>query len=655
VAGVESIRAIVPQGDVLWVATDAGLLRWNPATLVYDRITTADGLGSNHVNDVAHGPEGTFWAATTGGLSRYTPGRAGELDWSTYTTENTDAGLVDDHVDVIALDGEGRVWAGTARGLSRFTPDAHEGGLGGTWTTIAAAGSPEVRVRALEVDAEGTVWVATEAGLFRGNGDTLQAETAQGLLAGVSIAALGQDSAGRLWVGAGDGRLIRSEPDYEAWASIPDSAGRPAGKVSVLAAGNLPERMWVATEGGLGRYHQLGESAALLSRAGGDCRTVSASAKTLWQSSDACVPPPSHTTTPGWQKLALPEPVAAVDVTALALDRSDVLWVGTTSGLFRYWEAWEDQPAGNIGSGTYRTIVFDDDDNLWAPDEGRYYDGEKWTGFREIEDDPVGDGYDPAVGVVGDGAGGAWVAHRSGTISHFDGEQWLSFAHRNQDLWSHHRFIAMARDRDGELWVGLRGLAHVTWRDETRSDVKWRIVSNKFPLIDSGSEWGRITGIAADNLDGVWVSTDDWGLVRYADGSWTAYPDLFGRGSDGRLERVTPPALDTRGRLWTAGPSGVVARFDGQTWSMFTPMANLADHRVVQFAPDIAGGVWALHSSGSISQWDDQSWWIYTQADGLPEKIHSIALNPVSNRLWLSSDVGLLRFDGPRWEQLTLE
>jgi ligand-binding sensor domain-containing protein len=641
--GSASIRAIVRQDDVLWVATDAGLLRWNPATLVYDRITVADGLGSTRVNDIAFAPRGTVWAATTGGLSRYTPGRAGALDWTTHTTESTDGGLVDDHVVAIALDAEGRAWAGTARGLSRFTPDAQEDALGGTWKTIAA-GSPDAAVHALEVDAQNTVWVASEAGLFRASGDTLQAETAEGLLAGVSIAALGRDSAGRLWVATGDGRLIRYEADTEAWASIPNGPGRPAGGVRVLAAGNMLERMWVATEGGLGRYHQVGESAALLSRPGGDCRTVSVSAETPWRSIG-----------PGWQTLALPERVAAVNMTALALDQGDVLWVGTTNGLFRTWEAWEDQPAGNIGSGSYRTIVFDDDGNLWAPNEGRYYDGERWTGFREIEDDPVGAGQDPVVAVVGDGAGGAWVAHRSGTISHFDGEQWRSFAHESQDLWSGRSSIAMARDPAGGLWVGARGLVHVTWRDETRSDVKWRIVSDKSPLIDSGLDWGRITGIAVDNLGGVWVSTDNWGLVRYADGSWTAYPDLFGRRPDGRPERVTPPVLDAYGRLWTAGPSGAMARFDGQMWRMLMPAADLADHRVSRFVPNVAGGVWALHSNGSLSYSHDPSWWIYTQADGLPEEIHSIALNPISNRLWLSAGRALLRFDGARWEQLQLE
>jgi ligand-binding sensor domain-containing protein len=766
--GITSIQAIVRQRDILWVATDAGLLRWNPSTLVYDRITATDGLGSDRVNDVTVGHEGVVWAATTGGLSRYTPGRGAALDWTTYTMENTDGGLIDDRVAAIALDAGGRLWAGTARGLCRFTPDGEGDALAGTWRTVAADGLPDAPVRALEVDAQDAVWVATEAGLFRADDDTLEAESAQGLLIDASVAALGQDSTGRLWVATGDGRLIRFEPVQQAWATIPHSPGRPAGEVSVLAAGNVPERMWVAGDGGLGRYHQTAKSAALLSRPRGERWTIFVSARTPWQSTGVTIPrgravtirylegtwgiwggsegvktqagaegfageyrddspvpdapvgallgrigegqpfyvgnhrtfaaaedgvlwlgngdkwpgdntgalvvevivhtpaeePPSDTTptpapaqtaTLGWQTLALPEPVAAVDVTALALDQSDVLWVGTTDGLFRYWEVWEHQPAGEPGSQPQRRIVFDDVGNLWTPDGARLYDGEQWTSFRDIEDNPAGSGYDRAVAVVGDGAGGVWVAHQSGTISHFDGRQWRHFTHGSQELWGQRHFIALASDRAGGVWVGFTGLAHVTWRDEARSRVKWQIVSNKYPVINSGFEWGRISGLVVDNLDGVWVSTHDWGLLRYADESWTAYADIFAPLRNGRPARVTPPVLDARGRLWTASASEGVARFDGRTWHMITPLADLSEYRVLRFAPDMIGGVWALHSHSHISYSDDRSWWVYGQADGLPEEIRSIAVNPVSNRLWVSSEAGLVRFDGARWEQLMLE
>jgi ligand-binding sensor domain-containing protein len=609
--GGESIRALVRQGDILWAATEGGLLRWNTTTLVYDRLTAADGLGSDRVNGVAIAPDGTVWAATAGGLSRYAPGRQAGVGWLTHTRENTDRGLVDDEVLAVAVDGQGRIWAGTAHGLCRLTPDVDD--LGGTWSTISAEGLSAIRVHALQTDGQGRVWVATSAGLFRAEGDVLHAEEAGGLLSDAAIAALGVDGGGRLWVAAQDGPLVHFEPRGEQWIAVPE--GRPAGEVMALAAGNTSERMWVAAGGGLGRVHLVGRSPAA-----------------------------------AWQALALPKAVADAGVTALTLDESGVLWVGTGNGLFRYWEIWNRDPAGpettvRVAANQYEyaRFAFDDRGNLWAPKGLKRFDGRAWTGFSEAE--RVADRADHGLDIAGDGAGGVWAAHRYGAISHFDGRAWQAFTYQDQGLWDDRRTMAiMAPDRGGGLWVGYEDLAHVAWQDAARSGVDWRVFH---------FNWGRVLDVAVDGLDGAWIATSEWGLVRYVDGAWTAYPTLSGRSGD-RPERVTAIALDARGRLWTSSAAYGVALFDGRTWRVH-PMTQDMPGYVARFAPDATGGTWALNGDDSVSYLDDDSWWVYTRADGLPGQVYGIAVNPVTDRVWLSTAVGFLRYDGPRWERLDLQ
>ncbi len=610
--GSTSVHAIVPQSDILWVATDGGLFRWNPVTFVYDQITVADGLGSDQTNGVAIAPDGAVWVATEDGLSRYTPGREDSPDWTTYTVQNTSGGMIADSIVAVVADSEGHIWVGTSQGLCRFAPNPDD--LDGAWQTMAT----NVSVRVLQVDAQGTVWIGTGTGLFRTNGDVIHTETAGGLLTERAITAISQDGWGRLWVAAGD-RLLRHDMEQSTWTILTDAPGRPAGEARVLLSDNSPIRMWVATENDLGRNQQLNRS------------------------------------NEQWQTLASPE---LAGITALALDGNGVLWIGTRSGLFRYWEIWEHNPAGatipdRLGS-YYFEIFFDDSGSLWATPGSWHFDDQEWTHLSEADGLAA-----PYIrGVISDGAGGVWVGHRLGTISHFDGQQWRGFRWSNEELSCAIDVMALGRDRS--LWIGGRcGLVRVTWQDETHSDVAWQAFSDFGPNSKSRFRQGRINDIATDNTGGIWVATGLWGLLRYADGDWTAYPDLFQRHSSSAPQMVVGVELDARGQLWVTGKDHGIGQFDGQTWQVITRTAtlpNLGTFTNPRYPlADTVGGIWLWTHEQGISYHDGCSWWTYTQDDGLPRKIYHAALHPLSGQAWFATETGLVRFDGARWEQLRLD
>ncbi len=166
--------------------------------------------------------------------------------------------------------------------------------------------------------------------------------------------------------------------------------------------------------------------------------------------------------------------------------------------------------------------------------------------------------------------------------------------------------------------------------------------------------WGSIHDIAVDNLGNVWLATEKWGLLRYSGQAWIAYPELLGLGAKGGPIPASAVALDARGRLWVAGGERV-ARFDGRTWQVRTVVGGTHFVNISQFIPDPGGGTWAIHRDEMLSYLDDDSWWTYTQADGLPSQIYEGAQHPLTRRLWLSTEAGLVRFDGPSWEHLRLD
>ena len=172
----------------LWVATGHGLNQFLDGRAT--PYTTSEGLPSNNTGPVVQDRAGTIWTGTLGaGLSRF--------DGHQFSTLTTRDGLASNTVWAIAEDGAGNLWVGTDRGLNRV----RDGRVDGTWTT--SGGLPSDTVRALVVDGSGTLWIATTRGaaVYRGGAiERIAGSTA-------SIAALGADKSGRLYIAPKDGSL----------------------------------------------------------------------------------------------------------------------------------------------------------------------------------------------------------------------------------------------------------------------------------------------------------------------------------------------------------------------------------------------------------------------------------------------------------------
>jgi signal transduction histidine kinase/ligand-binding sensor domain-containing protein len=107
--------------DVIWIGTNGdGLIRLNTAECRVERVGEQDGLSSNTVYGIVQDSSGLLWVTTTGGLTRYHPGK------KLFRRFTTDDGLRNSSYNLggLSLSSGGRIFLGGNNGFDFF--DASE-------------------------------------------------------------------------------------------------------------------------------------------------------------------------------------------------------------------------------------------------------------------------------------------------------------------------------------------------------------------------------------------------------------------------------------------------------------------------------------------------------------------------------------------------
>lgn len=289
--GESNVKSILADGEIIWVGTSGGVIRYDTASdnyKLYDNRTgllangifhlskldgrlvagtygggmsildeqtetwktynIPDGLGDGFIYDVLKLDNGDVWIATWSGVNRV---RGGNLDdrsaWELYTVANTDGGLPNDWVYALQPGKDGTVWLATEGGLSHFADGkwqswGHADGLGAKYETVKAhieftndpANYSEHHARQKEEMGLQDVDVA-----FNPN----------------YIVALLVDRHGAVWAGTWGGGLSRFDGD--SWTVYTVDDGLPGNHVFMLhedAEGTL----WIGTNKGLARRDESG-------------------------------------------------------------------------------------------------------------------------------------------------------------------------------------------------------------------------------------------------------------------------------------------------------------------------------------------------------------------------------------------------------------
>jgi ligand-binding sensor domain-containing protein/CheY-like chemotaxis protein/nitrogen-specific signal transduction histidine kinase len=504
------------------------------------------------------------------------------------------------------------------------------GFIGWAWLAIALAGVPETpRFRVIGV------------------GDGLPSS---------SINVIARDHAGYVWLATPDGLARYDGIGMRVWRHEPGNPdGLPGNNVQALHV-DAQDRIWLATEGGglsvldaRRRHFHHYRMATDQDIGSDDTWAIASNEGELW----------FGTYGGGLHRLArdgritrfMPDPrdphsLPADTVMTLAFDARGTLWIGTTVGIARR-DAEGFQRIAVPGAAP-APVVFSltaDGDALWAG---------------------------TSVGVFRRGPDGHWVA-----------PSWSPMFERPNAM------TAIARDRDGQFWIGSqRGL----WR--TRADGVPAPVHGNGPgiakavstllLQDDGALWAPVPGVGLGYLRSDWRQLAQF--ARSPDGlsgelyrgvaparrggvwlaSFSGAPERLG--SDGVVERVPPRALkllrdvkftaiveDPRGTLWLGHRQGLV-RVDAtgavRQWREGDAVDGTLPGQVdlLRIAPD--GTLWLSCNGGGVQQRDTDSGRVLRS---VPADTHGLGAADIEamafaadGRLWIAGDQGVARWNAAR-------
>ncbi|MFN2229460.1 MAG: hypothetical protein ACK2VA_06805 [Anaerolineae bacterium] len=273
---------VAPDGAV-WVAAYRGVSRFHPQRKEWNAVRAGDDPSADQIRSITAGPDGSVWLASRLGGGVY------HWDGSSWRQITADDGLISNRVNEVTVAPDGAVWFATQEGASRWDETAD------TWTayTVQEFLYADAVQRVL-FTPDGRVWFA-------------------------------HDEAMRWWQPSSAGNALYSWGTYGQGRPLATRKATvsPDGRLWVGQAVYDPvEQAWSDTV-----YRQIHLQAQAVDSAGG-----------LWvgRSDGALYIPDPESSPPGkWLHLGKTQGLASDNVSAIALERDNVVWFGTDAGVTR--------------------------------------------------------------------------------------------------------------------------------------------------------------------------------------------------------------------------------------------------------------------------------------------------------------------------------
>jgi diguanylate cyclase (GGDEF)-like protein len=588
----------LPQGTVystlqdsqgfIWLGTEDGLVRYDGHELVryaYSR-DARNSLSGNFVYEILEDGSHDLWLALKdAGLARWNRASDSFTVWRHQS--GRPGSLSSDAARTLAASPQGQIWIGTSdAGINVLDPKTqHIEHLRHDDSNPASL--VDDRILSLRLDRSGRMWAGTEKGLDRWD-PRQRVFVHYGAVSGNQITVIHEDRAGTLWVGSFDGGLAHLDEEGRPGQVYRHNSQDPASLASDDIRAVLDDHaghLWVGTPEGLD-----------------------------------LLDPATRQFVHYRQHVVDADSLRDSYIMSLFEDQSGLVWIGTRSGGVSRWNPHSWELGGHrpewLGGRPVTSFAAAPDNQVWISSLGgglMLFDGAtgKATDLDTLlhEDNALHD--KRVMSLLRDRLGNLWI----GTMT--DGLWVLTAAGRLESIpveagdsrgISAAGIMTLFQSRNGSIWIGTHG-GGANILDPTTRQVR-QIPFD--PAQREGTGFPHVSAFAEDSRGNVWIGTDGGGLLLAK--------------SDGRVvgsfhydskDRHSLPAntvfsinVDSHDRVWIGTDGGGLAKVVG--------------------TPANPGGIYFE---------------AITRQQGLSSDTIYGVLADGAERLWLSGNAGLIRFE----------
>jgi len=590
------------------------------ARIHFGRITVEDGLSQSTTMTILQDQLGFLWFGTEDGLNRYD----GQKFKVFRPVTGDDTSISDVWICALEMDSNGALWVGTRQGGANRYDAASGHFIHYQHDEADPASLSNNYVRTIYADTQGRLWFGTNAGLDlydpqRDNFVHVIPMDAAGFIVNSII----EDSNGLLWIGAQNG-LWRYDPVNAALVSLAlREFHPPIQDILVSADGSL----WLASPRS-GLLHYFPETTELVQylpdQGISDLvvrQLLSGPSGTLWVGTADGLnlfDPQAETFTQYYNDPNVETSLSSNVIVSLYQDDSGILWIGTYGG----------------GISTYDPLA------------------NKFVHYFHNPDDPTSLGNNLAFSLAPAADGVVYIGTYGSGVDRFDPvtETFTHFLNdianpnsvRDDQVWS------VMVDRDGKVWIG------------TSSGLDWlEPTTGKFTHIPSiGDKPNGLPGTAVYFLyqardGGIWVGMDT-GLARYdtAKDAFT-YFNMTQEGFEQDDGAVITIIEDREGFIWAGTFSNGLVRFNPleKTTKHFRRdprnPGSLSNDSILSLHVDQNNILWVGTAGGGLNRYDaaSETFTVFDETAGLPNNVVYGILEDDQGYFWLSTNLGLARFD----------
>lgn len=495
-------------------------------------------------------------------------------------------------------------------------------------------GLPQASVQTITQTKNGYLWIGTRDGLARFDGTkftVFRGEDHPGLPSD-DIRSLFEDSKGRLWVGTFNGGVSCFENDSFRSHSTRD--GLTSGVLEIYE--DAERNVWFGSWNGIikftnDKFQSFTEASGLEGRNG--WAIWEDANRKLWAATDRSL----HVFENGRFAKTNFAGSRPRDIRTVLMDRDAVTWIGTLNGLIRVegGEATRLRTRDGLPDSRIRALAEDDDRNLWVG---------TWSGLSRIRATNIANF--PAVsgerfnGMVEalfvDRDGSLWVGVRGGGLGRLRDARFANLTIREGLPSNHPRSVFQARD--GAMWIATDGGGLARLKDGVVVTISR----------EQGLPSDFVVSVAEDRDGTIWaglgrpaaIASIKQGKIQTVIGSKEGLPFDYS---------VRALLVDNSGILWAGGDGGLIRYCDGK----FQKVEGVRGGPVRTIKQDRAGALWVAAGEALCRMENDKLTASFTVRDGLSHNaVYSIHEDD-AGVLWLGTQQGLTRYYNGQFQALT--